>query len=223
MSFRHAVTKVAFASGALALAGGFAVLSFVGPASATAPVSGATIPTAAVAVGTYTAGTPYSSGQLIDVQVPANTALKQNVNVNILECSAPGGVIPTDPSACDGNTIQGPTIKPLADGSLDLKTQTNSYYTVYSLPNNVSLGEVNGPACNLSTQCVLYIGDDQTDFTQPHFWSQVFWVKPNGTDSGANPGDGTPEVPYAVILPIAALGVFGAGMVVRRRRSSANA
>ena len=56
--------------------------------------------------------------------------------------------------------------------------------------------------CDLTHLCVLYIGQSGTGFA-PHVFSQVFQVDPkDATDSGANPGDGPPEVPLAVGLPL---------------------
>jgi hypothetical protein len=49
-------------------------------------------------------------------------------------------------------------------------------------------------------------------------WSQPFLINANGNDAGANPGDGTPEVPFAVLLPVSAMGLLGATVLVRRRR-----
>ena len=40
---------------------------------------------------------------------------------------------------------------------------------------------------------------------------------------GANPGDGTPEVPMAIILPLSAMGLLGATVLFRRRRNAARA
>ncbi len=161
------------------------------PADATGSPSGSTLPGSAVPQETYTANAPFSSGQLLDVQVPANSIFISTKSVNIVECTAPGGVVPTDPSACDGSTIQGATVRPKADGSIDLVAQHYGAYPVYALPDAVSLGETSGVTCNQTTECVLYIGDDQTDFTQPHYWSQPFYVSPNSDDLGENPGDGT--------------------------------
>jgi len=159
--------------------------------------SGTTVPTAATPVGTVSTG-PFSSGQNINVVVPANTLFSPNTNINIVECEAPQGVVPTDPSACDGNTINGPTLKPAADGSINYQTKTQNLYPIFALPDP-NLAETSGPKCDATDACVLYIGDDQLDFTQPHVWSQPFYVTPNATDSGANPGDGT--APAAATMP----------------------
>ena len=191
---------------------------FTSPAGA-AVTSGSTVPNAAQATGSFTPGTPFSSGQVISVVVPANSAFAgSNSNINVVECSAPNGVIPTDPSNCDGNTIQGDTILPNADGSFSY-----SSYTVYALPD-LNFESTGGPVCGntAATECVLYIGNNQNDFTQPHVWSQAFKTNSNGgSDAGLNPGDGTPEVPLAIILPLAAIGMLGGTVAVRRRRQAA--
>ena len=145
--------------------------------------SGSTVTTAIQTVGTVTANTPFSSGQQVDVVVPANTVLNPNLNINIVECEAPGGVVPTDPSECDGSTIQGASIRPNSDGSVDLHAESHSYYTLYALPDLVSLGETSGNTCNLTNECVLYIGENQNDFTQPKLFSSPFTVTPKSSTS----------------------------------------
>ena len=97
---------------------------------------------------------------------------------------------------------------------------------MYALPDAISLGEgSSGPKCGSTsaTECILYIGNDQNDFTKPHLWSQPFFVSANGNDAGANPGDGTPEVPLAIILPVAAMGLLGGTVLIRRRRAARTA
>ncbi len=172
-------------------------LSFVGIASAGAVNSGDQVPGAAAAVTPFTTGAPFSSGQNINVVVPANSIFTSNTAVNVLECSAPNDVLPTDPSACDGNTINGSTVFPNSDGSINFKTATGGDYSVYALPDSISLGETpDGPACSLTVPCVLFIGENQNDFTQPHVFSQFFFVKANADDHGENPGDGS--APFAI-------------------------
>jgi hypothetical protein len=204
-------------TGAVLLAGSAAsalALSGAGPAGASpcgsSPTNGCTLSGATVPVGTVTADTPFSSGQDINVVVPANSILPVHAAVFILECEAPGGVDPTDTSACDGNTVQGNTVLPASDGSINLQTQKYGLYPVYALPDQVTFNENPSgyPDCNLTTECVLYIGDDQSDFTQPHFWSEPFYVAPNSDDLGENPGDGSapppPTVPSAALSTLTA-------------------
>jgi hypothetical protein len=173
---------------------------FAGDAKAQ-PAAGTEVPGSALPIGTVTTGTPFSSGQVIQVQVPANPVLTPGAGIIVVECAAPGGAVPTQPSDCDGNTIQGDTIFAGADGSVSYTNVAPDHgYTVYSLPNS-ALGESSGgtPACNLADECVLYIGQNQNDFTQPHFFSQPFWVTPNSGNTGASPGDGSaPPAPTGV-------------------------
>jgi len=230
MSLRHAARRVAASVAATAAAGALVALAFASPAGATtAPDEGLEVATAQ-AQTPYTAGAPFDSGQKIDVSLGANTVFDGSVYSNnasaikIVECAAPNGVVPTLPSACDGNTIG--TDFPNSDGSFDYLNDNGSGYPVYYLPDSRIGDSPSGPKCGntLATECILYIGNSQLDFTQPHVWSQPFLVNPDPTDSGiVNPGDGTPEVPMAIILPVAAMGLLGSVVVVRRRRAARSA
>jgi hypothetical protein len=122
------------------------------------------------------AGT-YRSGELIDVKVGPNKTFTPNLKVNILECSDPGGTkahLPKSVADCDGNTIQGGTILINSNGSF-----SKNDYPVFALPNH-ALGEEATwqPVCNLTHQCVLYVGENQEDFTQPKLFSAPFTVEP---------------------------------------------
>jgi Bacterial Ig-like domain (group 1) len=181
--------------------------SFLATNAGATVTSGSTISGAIVTTGTVAAGTPYSSGQSVNISVPANSVFNSTIGVHILECAAPNGVDPTDPASCDGNTIQGPTVLPAADGSVSFSTAGGAY-TLYALPDSLSLGERDGPACNLTNECVLYIGTDQSDFTQPHVWSAPFYIAPNSNDEGENPGDGS--APPVATLPSSAKSMVSA-------------
>ncbi len=230
MSIRHLAKRVVVAVAATAAAGAIVTMTFTAPAGAQ-PANGAQVATAQ-AQAPYTAGQPFDSGQQIDVVVPStcddvggvysDCLFTPTTLVHVVECSAPNGVIPSSPSACDGNTIG--DASPEADGSMDYANDSTSgnLYTVYYLPDSYTLKEPStGPQCGntAATECILYIGDDQGNFTANHVWSQPFFVDPDPTDSGTiNPGDGTPEVPMAILLPMAAMGLLGGFLIVRRRR-----
>jgi hypothetical protein len=232
MFIRQAARRVAVTLAAVSAAGAFSLATLTSPAGATTPSQGASGPYA-VAVSPFTAGDAYSSGQAINVVVPANSLFVSTSNVNILECAAPNGVLPTLPNECDGNTIQGPTILPNSDGSINLQAEGDGLYQVFALPDSLSLGESPSSAVKCgdtaATECVLYIGENQGDFTAPHVFSQPFFIAANSDDKGDFPGDGssstiapppqTPEVPLAIILPVAAMGLLGGSVVVRRRRT----
>jgi hypothetical protein len=176
------------ALGAVSLAGFFGV-------SGAAVTNGAIVPGADVPTAPF-AHAPFSSGQTITVTVPANSVFTSNENINVVECTAlmSNGGIPTDPSTCDGNTINGGTIKPGSSGAI------SASYQLFSLPNS-GLGEgSSGPACSLTVACILYIGTAQGDFTQPHVWSPVFYINPTAGNTGANPGDGS--APSATALAV---------------------
>jgi hypothetical protein len=210
------------------MTGTVVALTFASPAFATGPAASTEVPGSALPIGTATPG-PFASGQVIQVQIPANSVLTPGAGINIVECAAPGGVAPTTAAACDGNTIQGDTIFAGTDGSVNYtNVSPNHGYTMYSLPNSV-LGESAGgtPKCDLTDECVLYIGENQNDFTQPHYFSQPFYVSPVAGNSGTPAGTGTapstatPEAPFALGLPLAALGVLGGALFLRRRRQAA--
>jgi hypothetical protein len=226
MTFRHVTRRVALCSAVVAMTGTVVALGFATPAFATGPAASSEVPGSALPIGTFTPG-PFASGQIIEVKIPANSTLTPGAGIKIVECAAPGGVAPTDPSSCDGTTQQGDTVLAGTDGSIDYKpSPTTTGYTVYALPDVISLGESPSgtPVCNTTNECVLYIGQDQTDFTQPHFFSQPFFVTPTAGDTGTPAGDGTtpgtatPEAPLAIGLPLAAAGVIGGALFLRRRR-----
>ena len=189
----------------------------LGVGAGATPATGDSLPDSAQCAETCAAGIPFDSGQTINIVVPANSAFAapdNNSGVNIVECAAPSGVVPTLPSACDGNTLQnGAQVN--TDGSF-----TFNGFTVYALPDSVSLGEgaSNPVDCGntAATECVLYIGNNQNDFTAPHLWSQPFFVNTDPTDSGTiNPGDGSGAATATV--PSATLSTAVARLRRRRR------
>jgi hypothetical protein len=205
-------------------------LAFVlsGPASADSLSNG----TVSInTTGTVTSGTPYSSGQLVNVVVSANSTLSlTNLEsagytgepaMKAVECDDPGGLVgnlPATPTGnCDGQTILS-TSAVSANGSF-----TISGYTIYWLPDNATFGEgpTNLPTCGTAPNyCVLYLGPNQNDFSKPHIFSAPFLVTNNGDDGGEDPGDGLPETPLAIGLPLLGVAVGGSVLYLRRRRRS---
>ena len=187
MSIRNVGRKVALTTAAAVLAGTVAGLS-IGTASY-AVTNGNQVPNSVNPTGAASTSA-FSSGQEVDVAIPANSDLVPGSKVNIEECADPSGTpanLPTNATECDGNTIQGNTVFVNSDGSvLELN------YHVYALPDSTSLGEpgTSQPVCDLSDVCVLYVGENQGDFTQPHVFSQPFYVNPVAGDSGTPAGDG---------------------------------
>jgi len=182
--------------------------------------------------GTVTAGTPYSSGQTINISVTANTTMNNAslaaagfpsgaVAIKALECADPNGDLadlPTKSTECQPDTVL--SIPGAAsDGSMSFTD-----YTVYALPDTVTFGEPsNGtPVCGTAPNfCVIGLFSNQSDFSKPHIFSAPFQITANADDGGENPGDGTPEVPYAVGLPLAAVAIGGGTLFLRRRKQRA--
>jgi hypothetical protein len=124
---------------------------------------------------TITAG-PYHAGQRINLSVGPNKYFTPYSGIKILECADPGGTakhLPTNVSACDGNTIQPGSVIINQDGSFSFRG-----YPVYQLPNGSQLDEPSDsrPLCNATHQCVLYIGQNQEKFTAPKLFSPPFTV-----------------------------------------------
>src|SRR5579871_1745578 len=82
MSIRKVKRTLVASAAAAAAACGFSLLAFAGSAGATQ--TGTITP-----VGPYTAGTPFSSGQIVEVKVPSG--LNSGQTVAIEECADPGG------------------------------------------------------------------------------------------------------------------------------------
>ena len=160
-------------------------------AGAAGPSSGSIVPGSAQAVAPFTAGIPFSSGQTINVVIPANSAFASPNNTTLKH-----------------RRVLGAQRRP-ADADLGLRrqhrpgrhdpAQCGRILHLYGLhlfaTPDLLIGDASRcPACGqtAATECILFIGNDQNDFTQPHLWSQPFFVKSYGNDSGTNPGDGSP-------------------------------
>jgi hypothetical protein len=210
MSARHLARMAAASLVTLTAAGAISVLGFATTSGANTTcsgtyTSGCTVTGMTVPGETYAAGTPFSSGQQINIVIPANSVLPSDTELDVVECASPGGVDPTDPSTCDGNTINPNSLQTNGDGSVNYDSYAGSYYQMFALPN-AGLGESSDgqPVCNLTSECVLYIGTNNADFTQPHLWSNPYYVDPNGgSNAGLDPGDGTGAVPAPTIRSVA--------------------
>jgi hypothetical protein len=131
-----------------------------------------------------------SDGQTITVAAGANGYFTPHAGVKILECADPGGTqanLPKDDSTCDGNTIQGISILVGNDGSF-----SDTTYQVYMLPSQ-ALGEQSNfkPICNQTNYCVLYVGQNQNDFTAPKVFSAPFLISPGSGAATATSTAGT--------------------------------
>jgi hypothetical protein len=193
--------------------------------SAAALVSVAGVTTAGAAATPVVTITPgpsagrFTSGENVTVSVGPNSLFVPHSRVNIIECADPGGTkagLPVNESTCDVNTIEADTVLVQADGSF-----TEHAYTLYATPNAV-LGEQSNwlPDCNTTQQCVLYVGENQDDFTQPKIFSAPFtFTTAAATIAGgratssaaAAPTSTTDPVSASVSVPAATLAFTGPG------------
>ncbi len=191
-----------------------------------------------------TPGTPYTSGQNITVNVGPNSTLS---TAGQLAASAPAPTglyyfeecedlngttanLPQSFSGCEAGTLDTEGGVQNTDGTYSGAVEAYQDFPVYNLPDgNIS---PSGPTmtatpgkCGIAPYyCVIGIfaanpNSGHAGFSYPHLWSAPFQVGVgDGLDQGNSPGDGTPEVPLAIGLPLAALGLFGGGVLVRNRR-----
>jgi hypothetical protein len=157
------------------MAAGVALVSAIALCCLVAPRAGAASPTLTITPS----GHAYQNGVSLKISVGPNSSFAPYSRIVVIECGAPKGVLPVDDSTCDGDTVQSGSVLINADGSFEVPS-----YTLYALPNTV-LGEApdSEPVCNSSTECVLYIGQDQNDFSQPKIFSSPFTVDPSATST----------------------------------------
>jgi hypothetical protein len=159
-------------------------IALVGATLGLALLPGRAFAAVAVVVITPVAGPaapgPFEDGEVVKLSVKSNSTFTPGTRVNILECADPQGTsanLPKDIGTCDGLTIQPDTVLVQPDGAIAV-----AKYTIYRLPNPILGEQANAqPVCDDSNQCVLYVGQDQNDFTQPKIFSTPFTVAASTT------------------------------------------
>jgi hypothetical protein len=129
-------------------------------------------------------GWSFHDGQSVSVSMGANKTFVPLSRLIIIQCADPKGTqadLPTKFANCDGNTIQGDSVIVRSDGSFSEKN-----FTVYKLPS-ATLGEQANwqPVCSATKKCVLFIGENQNDFTKPKVFSHPFVVTSGSSGSGS--------------------------------------
>jgi hypothetical protein len=140
-----------------------ATVVVIGVFAGAGPVSAQATPTV-----TLTPSSGFHDQQVIEVSVGPNTLFPPNQSVKILECAMGA----TSDAQCDGNTQNVDTVVSGANGGFDYKS-----YAIFALPSK-TLGEPadNKPVCDATHECQLYVGLNQTDFTQPKLFSAPFVI-----------------------------------------------
>lgn len=147
-------------------------------------VAEAATATPALAVSPSLSGHPVRNGETVSISVGPNSFFDPYSRIEIMECAAPGGQLPTSDLVCDGVTTEVTPVSVNADGSFQLP-----YYTLLSLPTPVYAENPRGtPVCNLTNACVLYVGEDQNDFSRPKIFSAPFTIDPSYPAPAIFPG-----------------------------------
>jgi hypothetical protein len=234
MSLRYAARTVAIAVATLACGGVLMTGLWTSTAGAATLTSSDGYTTLNTQNGvTVAAGSPYTSGQKIKVVVAANSVLaaadlpgsvSTTGHYYVEECADPNGATPstviTGPDNCEALTVN--------DSASRNQNSTGGFtiasYPIYDLPDpNFPAGTLSGSCDVAPNTCVLgiFLEDPSSGsaFTAPHLFSAPFQVTVgDGNDLGDNPGDGTPEVPLAIGLPLAAAAIIGGSLLYGRRR-----
>jgi len=222
------------------------VIGVASLAGAATPTQGSIVPDSAVPVGSYTTDAPFASGQGVNVVIPMNSVFASGTYLGIIECTAPDGVIPTAPSACDIDTVSPvfyngtSNFAATSDGSANYKGETGQLFPIYALPDEDALGEPSSSPASCgdtaATECILLIEDASSvpfnnqgqllSFNAPYVWSQPFFVAPSNGDLGLPAGDGsveppanTPEIAAPVLLPLSIFAVGAVAYGATRRRT----
>jgi hypothetical protein len=144
--------------------------------------SSATTSAATVEIDGSPSVSTFHNGQSVTVSVGPNKVYQPLLRVNIIQCSDPGGKVselPVSLAHCDENTLQGNSVIAKSDGSIH-----ETGYTIYRVPTSVlGEGKTVTPICDATHECVLYVGQDQDDFTKPKAFSAPFFVTGGTADS----------------------------------------
>jgi hypothetical protein len=171
-------------------------------ADGTASAAGST----AVSITPGPAKGAFADQQNVRVSVGPNSVFSPNSRVVILECADPDGTVanlPTGFSSCDENTIQPDTTVVHADGSF-----VEPSYTLYALPSKLLGEQANWqPVCNTSHPCVLFVGEDQNDFSKAKTFSAAFTMSGGMPSAAPTTADTTPvTTASAPVSPAVSLG-----------------
>jgi hypothetical protein len=193
-----------------------AVVVLISAVLLTAVPSPASAAPAGPLVSLITGGTSsnvFISGQTVSVRVGPNRILKPGTHLVMEECATDFVGRRWISNQCDPRTVQIHPFIVTRDGSANY-----SAYPIFALPDAFTLHEPtwHRPKCDLDHACLVLIGATGCDLDAigQGVSSQTFYVDPD-----TDPGNGTPEVPYVVALPLLASGIIGAYALFRRRRS----
>lgn len=187
----------------VAVSTGLLMLSSVPPASAGGP----------------TASIVPSTG-LVDLQVVTVTGsgFPPNTRIEIMECAGTVQKPPKDNSTCQGETVDN-RAETDAKGSFVNEPHDPSGHTfgyqILRLPRPRFARFV---VCDLTHPCGLFVGEDETDFTQPHTFVP-FQFRGETAAAGQTSSSGSDGGAIAAAAAVVVVLVAAALLLVMRRRS----
>ena len=133
--------------------------------------------------------TTYTDGQMVDMAMGPNTVFSpsdaQAGDIEAIECEyVTAGGTPGDPpneNYCEAQTAASDFPYPVqTDGSFDYTAdEGGDLVGTYALPDSTFPGST--ITCNATNPCVWYVGEDYNSFTEPHVFSNPFFVTSSTT------------------------------------------
>jgi hypothetical protein len=161
----------------------------------------------ATAVASVTPASGLTDGQIVAVRAGG---LPPEQTIQVEQCAGTVAHPPTDNTACDALTLdtqagtdaRGNYVNAAGDGNGDTGV------IVYTRPSPL----LNSPTtivCDGAHPCVLYVGVDQNDFSQPHVFADISFspgVVAPGAGSAPGAGAGAPTVTVTELAPAVTAG-----------------
>lgn len=174
--------------------------------SAVAPVAAATGPTA-----TLTPDTSLVDGQHATIHA---SGFPPHTELQVVECAGSKDHLPKDSRECEGSTLDSSGYTDAAGRYLNAPGDPSgdtAGYGISVLPSKTF--PVVSVHCGPADPCVLFVGEQVNDFTQPHVFLP-FSFKGAKTATTSTSGAGSSNAP----LELSGLAVVAAGGLLARRR-----
>ena len=183
----------------LAVIAAAAGLVLAGPAGGAGAASGA--------AATVSPSTNLADGQMVALHAGGLPAER---TIQVEECAGTAQRPPPDNTSCDGLTLDTQAMTD-REGNYDNApgdARGNTGFRVYTRPSPL-LKAPTTIACDAGHPCVLYIGVDQNDFSQPHVFADIqFSMTVKVTTPPAAPPKAAPAAnPAPVATPVVAAAV----------------
>lgn len=164
---------------------------------------------------------------LADLQVVTvrGSGFPPTSRIQIMECSGTLAKPPPDDLSCDGTTLNAQAITDDHGSFLNSKSDPSGSthgFRMFSLPRAGFPPSLT--TCDRSHACLLYVGVEQTDFTQPHAF--VPFAFAGAAIPGASTSSSSSSATWILVIVAAVVVVLlvaGMGVWLRRRRRSEDA